>query len=591
MAGTTTLYFEISNVGGQRFWERISARHEFFHGNTLGKTVKAKKSTQKELAADLGVSEKTVSDWSNGGKISDPRKILAIPVALGMTVAEANKFLWHIAHRGQLDPKNPEDEVCRKLLSNPGYYQEVAPRQKGETVPDWMRRLERNYGLGKAMIDEEEEARQEILANRAHYLQLFPRKPQESDPAWLERLVKEGKINTSRFQMVAHKRIIAFVENYVKNSMVEEFVNRNHQAYAFDMDSYLHERPEYALQVTGVRENLALTEEEKNDKITELLKESWFDQDPFLEEQGSEWKELRAKLDEKPEKVRRGDLIRLALRLRMNYPTANQLLVESGHGQLYAKDIFEAALISVWSELSQSRGAEFGLSTIEGRSAGKQIESWTPTGIQREDEGEPEEEEGPEILDMQLHICEEINRRLSGSGKGQNQFSKELKNPPSWHLPPEACLVRYRAVRGTYIYYCVDEDSKRTEKLTIPVPEGATEKEKEEAARIVAKREGKRLVKRNNVWQYYVSKPGKDLIKVINNMLKNNDYPPVGAGIFRSADVKMKEYLEKFDRPLTRGELIDFWFLINKHYGFLNATPDKVVKSGKNSEQRQKEQL
>lgn len=352
---------------------------------------KLKGSTKQALAKKLGVSIHTINNWEKNG-IPTLERAVYIALALRLDLEETNFFFRKYAGMGSLYPADRVHAKYIYILVYRSQLEQRFPYRQDETTKEWVGRV---WNEIEGTAEPESGGAQQTSASRAVASTVRGRVDTE---IFMDALMSHDMdaVKTLPFRSAGEKAY-SYLEECVKGGPFEKYYgNRSH----VDAASGKNERNARALL------------------------------DRYHEEERARYNNLLYKLKEGTI-VHRDELIELGMLLRMTREQTDELLRKCGEDPISARDLYEGALLMVWSFLSEmcpgwfNAGGEKAAAFDEKRFG--QLEEFI------NDEYEAEVYTGGPI-DFQVLFSRQLDKALSPLPKG---LKTQLREVPGWYLSPD----------------------------------------------------------------------------------------------------------------------------------------------------------
>lgn len=357
---------------------------------------KLRGSTKLLLAQKLGVSVHTLNNWEKNG-IPTLKRAVQIAVALGLDLDETNVFFRKYAGMGTL---YPADRVHAGYICTLVYRQELErsfPYMEGETVGEWIDRV----WSGDSSFAEEEKGGEAFCGEKRVATELFMEAIMSRDAEAMREMPFRS----------AGEKACRYLQEYVKGGPFEKYYGNRSQTNA----------------VSG--------KSERNGRAP---------LDRYHEEERERYNNLLGKLKE-GSIVHRDELLSMAMLLRMTRAQADELLERCGEEPISARNLYEGALLMVWSFLSEVCPVWFGVSEKSAAPSGEGAFERFEEFISREYEAELDIG-GP--VDFQVMFSRQLDKALAPLPKAMEGLLREV---PGWYLSPEKRALRMEKRRFSTI--------------------------------------------------------------------------------------------------------------------------------------------
>lgn len=357
---------------------------------------KLKGSTKQELAKKLDVSIHTINNWEKNG-IPTMKQAVYIALALGLELEETNVFFRKYAGMGTL---YPADRVHAKYIYILVYRSELEqrfPYKPDETVKSWIDRV------WEEMEFPETPKRSEMQRSA---------EPRAATEIFMDALMSRdmAALKALPFRSAGEKAR-DYLQDYARGGPFEKYYgNRSHVDEASG---------------NSVKNGRALL-------------------DRYHEEEKAQYNNLLDKL-KKGTIVHRDELIELAMLLRMTREQADGLLLKCGGNSISARELYEGALLMVWSFLSEMCPGWFGAGGAHSTQADEKRFAQFEELIEREYEAELYTG-GP--IDFQVMFSRQVDKALSPLPKG---LKMQLREVPGWYLSADERSFRMEKRRYSAI--------------------------------------------------------------------------------------------------------------------------------------------
>ena len=343
---------------------------------------KLKGANKGDLAKRLGVSLHTVNNWEKNG-IPTLKQALYIALALKLDLEETNFFFRKYAGMGSLYPADRVHAMYIYILIYRSELERRFPYGPEETAKEWVDRV---WGSVEQLHPAE-------IPDAAESAPLSP-----ATELFMDALMnRDMDAALSLPFRSAGKKAYDYLQEYVKGSPFEKYYgNRSH------VD---------AASGKSVKNGRALS-------------------DRFREEEKARHSNLLEKL-KCGTIVHRDELLSAAMLLRMTREQADTLLEKCGEDPISARNIYEGALLMVWSFLSEMCPDWFGV-------GGQSSVSPDEKRFARFEEF-IEKEYAPELytggpIDFQVCFSRQAEKALSPLPKA---LKSRLREVPGWFLAEE----------------------------------------------------------------------------------------------------------------------------------------------------------
>lgn len=370
--------------------------NDFFAKKLMG-------SSKQALAKKLGVSIHTLNNWEKNG-IPSMKQAVHIALALGLDLEETNIFFRKYAGMGTLYPADKVHAKYIFLLVYRARLEQRFPYGPEETTKDWAERVWEG-------LDEPEPTKEAMAQQDAG--------PRVATELFMEAIMNSGMeaVKALPFRS-AGKKAYDYLQEYVKGGPFEKYYgNRSH---------------EDAVSGKSVRNTRSLL-------------------DRYHEEEKARYNNLLDKLSEGTI-VHRDELLSLAMLLRMTREQADELLRKCGEAPISARNLYEGALLMVWSFLSELCPGWFGTDVTQNDEAYDKRYALFESFIEHEYEAELYTG-GP--IDFQVLFSRQISKALSPLPRS---LRPQLREVPGWYLSEESRRLRMEKRRlSAMLSECADQ--------------------------------------------------------------------------------------------------------------------------------------
>lgn len=361
----------------------------------LSDQLKEMKLPKGELAKKLGISFQQLNNWEKHG-IPSLEQAFELALALKLNLEQTNIFLKKFAGRNMLYAADQNQAKYIYLLVFHEQLEEQFPYKESETIAEWKARVLTEKELAEAPID----------ANKSD------KKSEETREAteYFLDAILSGDIE--RIQNLPYRsagnKAIPYLDAYVKGTIFEErYGNRSHKEF-FDEE-------EISVRNTvPVFDHIYRKEKDRYAAIRKKL------------ETGE--KQVNKQLIKKGELPHRDELIELGMLLRMTDKEMDELLTLCGEDTLSAKNIYEAALLMVWTFLSEMRPEWFGM-----KDSGTLIEN-EEEKLETLYKEYAKESYADYVDDVQVLASKKVGQAI---GQLSDGFKDLIREVPSWYLTEE----------------------------------------------------------------------------------------------------------------------------------------------------------
>lgn len=341
--------------------------------------LKERKIQKGAFVEKLGITSQTLNNWEKNG-IPEITDALEVAITLGLDLEETNEFLFKYAGMGRLYPAQKLHFQYIYILINRSELETRFPIERQETTKQWISRIFKESEI----ILSTEKKEENILTDTERVRTEF----------FLEALLENDieRIGQLRFRS-AGESAIQYLEQYIKGSRLEKnYGNR----------TLLHWGTEEKLNKVHLMDKIFEEEKEKYENIYNKLSEGVI---PSKEE-----------------------LIVLGMTLRMTIGQMNELLKACGVDQLSARNLYEGALILVWSSLSKAYPEWFGMEKQVLDSVDISGDEEMEKLLLKEYKKEIEE---TGFQDFQVIFSRQVTKAFQELPRG---LRKQIREVPKWYL-------------------------------------------------------------------------------------------------------------------------------------------------------------
>ena len=372
--------------------KKNQAVYRSLNGYIASRLKELNKETKYSLAARLGVDDSTLNNWEQKG-ITEAWEAFVLAVALKLDADSVVEFIQKATGRG-IYLADEEHFRYVYMLHHRADLEKKFPYETGETVIQWTNRVNSLLPIQKGFCQgwmETETFKQAIKTGNTALMQVLPfRAAGEKALVFLD-----AQIEGTPFEYNYGNKTIAYVQTDLENA--EKNVSLSKNIFFNKEKSFL-------------------------DYVIDQL---YLGKIPH-----------------------RYEIIELGMILRLTYDQMNELLELCGENSLYARNIYEGALLSVWKFLSEmcpewfeEKGSFFFADELEN------IEQKEKIYIR--DYKNEHKYGGP--LDFCVLASRQVEKALQGLP--EKDFKKVLKEKPSWYLNKEERKLRLDERRLSTIFY------------------------------------------------------------------------------------------------------------------------------------------
>lgn len=397
--GTITRNFskQINSLDGdvERYSELAKKNQEVYrslNGFIASRLKELNKETKRSLYVRLGVADGTLNDWEQKG-ITEMKQAYELAIALKLDGDSVVDFIQKEAGRG-IYLADEEHFRYVYILQHREDLEKKYPYEKGETVIQWTNRVKPLLPVKKSVYEE-----------------------------WMETEIFKKVVITGNLEQThilpfrsAGEKALAFLYKQIKDTPFED-------NYGNTPITYIKIDPKKIEKNVSMSRNIFFKKEKKF--FERIIKQLCRGEIPH-----------------------RYDITKLGMILRLNYEQMNELLELCEENTLYARNVYEGALINVWKFLSEMRPEWFEeknsflfANDLENLEQKEKI-------FVRDYEAE-DEKGGP--IDFCVLASQQVEKALEGLQ--EKEFKKILKERPSWYLNRKEQKLRIEQKRLSTIFF------------------------------------------------------------------------------------------------------------------------------------------
>lgn len=378
--------------------KKNQAAYRSLNGYIASRLKELNKETKYSLAARLGVDDSTLNNWEQKG-ITETKQAFELAIALKLDADSVVEFIQKATGRG-IYLADEEHFRYVYILQHREDLEKKYPYEEGETVIQWTERVKPllpvEHGVYESRIETE----------------MFQNAVKTSAPEHIQILPFRG----------AGEKALAFLEEQTKDTPFESNYGNMYISYV-QLDLGQKNQKDIKEKNVSLSRNIFFKREKKFfDHIVKQLC--------------------------KGEIPHRYEMIHLGMILRLSFEQMNELLRLCGENSLYARNIYEGALLGVWKFLSEmspwwfeEKNSKLFDEDLEKMEHKKEI--FARDYKVEDDMGGP--------IDFCVLANQQVERALKELP--EKEFRKILKEKPSWYLSEKEQKVRLEQKRLSTIFY------------------------------------------------------------------------------------------------------------------------------------------